>query len=73
MSDLWTPGQGANGPTPQTRLSAFGQRHASDVQDARTRLLAEGKAVEDSDVIAEMRHNRSINKKGIAGMGGGGT
>ena len=72
MSELWVPGQG-NASTPQARLSSFGQRHASDVQATREQMLREGKAVEDGDVIREMRHNRSINKKGVAGMGGGGT
>ncbi len=77
MADLWTPGNGASGRRPDSEVfgalaDATGHQ---DYNHLAKVALAKGKqgAVDTSDIVAEMRANRRINKSASANSYGGGV
>ena len=56
-----------------SKISSVNRVHTSEVRKEKDRLVAEGMAVDDASVMAEMRFNRGVNRKtaNIGGMGGG--
>jgi hypothetical protein len=75
FSDPYRPARGEDQARVFSKLSTVSQmRQATDMRSIRQELIKSGQVMDDSQIIAEMRANRQINRTASGGYpnGGGG-